>query len=459
MFDRLKSILDGIQKPKGTQTLGLNLNVGRGAPVRVQGIPNPVPASKKRLSVSAPDSGGVSFAVDDVVPASGALWQGTLSECVEIRADATILIIPDGDMPALAPEGYAAALVPGETRQPYRTAMKGVSLKGPVSVARQLAHRQKFQHPLIEAVHLAFSEHRPLILSPDSIWLTIAQGFGQHVHENAEALRDRMVSHRKKQELLITTDSLDPSRWPSLISQFSAQIRQCSDPVLHETLVCEFSTTTPNVKTAYEVALMDTYQCYFDYGMRCVCGIPKITVQGKAEDWRRIRERIEVLTTYGLEWWGSRLRPILEQFEAAAEGSPDIAFWQAIYKPQKAYAAELASGWIADLFPYLFGAPRDSRSTGPRGLGLRLDAAAYRNHVLNMPRVDWVLPPPAGPMAGNGVNLKNFPSGLSRVPVKLHFPDRSDEQVELVAGFLGITQLAGDNALAPLMSWAVVQRN
>ena len=215
----------------------------------------------------------------------------------------------------------------------------------------------------MQAVHLAFSQHRPLILSPDCIWLTIAQGFGHHVNENAEALRDRVVRHRRKKTLDVVTDSLAPSRWPGLISQFSAQIRENSDPVLHETLVCEFSTTTPNIKTAYEIALMDTYQRYFDFEMRCVCGIPKVTVQGTAEDWQRIRERIEVLATYDLGWWTSRLEPILDQFVATAKGDVDQGFWKAIYKPQNAYAAKLASGWIADLFPYLFGAPpaRESR--------------------------------------------------------------------------------------------------
>jgi len=459
MFDRLKSILDGVQKSRGAQTPGLNLNVDRSAPVRVEEIPQTISSGSKQLYAAAREGKGVTFAVDDVVPADSPLWQGTLSESVEIRADATILVIPDGDLPALAPEGYAGAAISGEPRMPARTVMRGLSATGPISIARQLAKRQKFLHPLIKAVHTAFSEHRPLILSPDTIWLAIAQGFGHHVHENAEALRDRIVSHAGKKELQITTDSLEPSRWPGLISQFSSLIRECSDPVLHETLVCQFSTTTPNVKTAYEVALMDSYQCYFDYAMHCVCGIPKITVQGTAEDWRRIRERIEVLATYGLEWWASRMRPILDGFVATAEGNPDRAFWQAIYKPQKAYAAELASGWIADLFPYLFGAPRSPHRRDSRGRGLCKDAVAYRNDVLTMPRVDWLLPASAGPMAGNGVNLKNFPSGLSRAPVKLKFPNGVTKEVELVAGFLGVSQLAEDLGLAPLLSWAVVHTN
>jgi len=36
-------------------------------------------------------------------------------------------------------------------------------------------------HGLFSAVHLAFSQHRPLVLSPDMIWIAILQGFAQHV--------------------------------------------------------------------------------------------------------------------------------------------------------------------------------------------------------------------------------------------------------------------------------------
>src|SRR5215467_10289052 len=37
--------------------------------------------------------------------------------------------------------------------------------------------QENYAHPLADAVHLAFSGHRPLRLTPDHIWLTIAQGF------------------------------------------------------------------------------------------------------------------------------------------------------------------------------------------------------------------------------------------------------------------------------------------
>ena len=438
-------------------------------------------------------SAGITFPVDDVIPASSPLWLGTLGESLEIRGDASILIMPDRDLPALAPEGYSDQTADGEPVKPLRMSMP--SLTGSSSVASQLAKRI-FLHPLIQAVHMAFSEHRPLAISPDCIWLTIVQGFGHHVNENAEALRTRIVRHEGKKELCVPTTSLEPSRWPELISQFSKQIKENSDPVLHEALLCDFSTTTPAIKTACEIALMDAYQRYFEYTMRCICGIPQITLEGTPDDWQRMRDRVEVLATYDLEWWTSRLIPILEQFIATAKGNPDRAFWQAIYKPQKAYASRFATGWIADLFPYLFS---NLRSVFGKGRGL-CDSSdrGTRNPILNTERVDWLpasessagVAPVAAkhttasshtsirdalrakpdvseflraikssprPVRATGVSLDSFPSGLSRAPLTIKLPDKSKKEVFLTGGFLGISQNPRDNTLAPIISWAVVE--
>jgi hypothetical protein len=51
-------------------------------------------------------------------------------------------------------------------------------------------------HPLLGAIHVAFAEHRLLVLSPDVVWLTILAGVTQHVRLSAERLRDRFVRHR-----------------------------------------------------------------------------------------------------------------------------------------------------------------------------------------------------------------------------------------------------------------------
>jgi hypothetical protein len=361
---------------------------------------------------------GISFVVDDVVTTKRQFSVTTLRENLELRSGSSILIMPDQNEPALAPGGFL--------RQ---------------TTNRAEADRHSFVHPLIEAVHLAFSEHRPLILSPDCIWLTIVQGFAHHLHENAESLRGRIVAHDEKKILTVRTESLDENDWPEMISQFSEQIRRNSDPVLHETLLCNFSTTTPKIRTSFEVALMDAYHRYFEYNAMCVCGIPTVTLEGTPDDWQRMRDRVEVLATFDLAWWTSRLTPILDQFVTTSMGSPDRAFWQAIYKPTHFYFTDSATGWIADLFPYLC-----QRLSKPK---------FWRNNIFETERRDWL--PVDSNSGGVSVALRSFPCGLSCAPVKIQFSDSSRPLgVVLMAGFFGVFQDPGDHSLSPEIAWAVV---
>jgi hypothetical protein len=185
--------------------------------------------------------------------------------------------------------------------------------------------------------------------------------------------------------------------------------------------------------------------------MVCVCGIPKIRIEGTPEDWRRIRARVEVLATHGLEWWVSRLRPILDEFILAAEGRARIEFWQAIYKPRKTYVSEIVTGWIADLFPYLGDPPHRRRST-----------------IFDCERRDWAVPTEFGvggkplPFPGSykkepGVGRDSFPSGLSSARLNIRFPNNAEVKVDLLGGFVAIKQDERDLSLSPLISWCVAE--
>lgn len=350
---------------------------------------------------------GITFAVDSVSAAEKPMVTKTLADSLRYRFESRILVLPEAHRHVIGARG----------------------------------------HPLIEAIHTAFSQHRPLTLSPDHLWLVIAQGFSHHVAENAEALRPRLVRHAGRETLRLETKELNLASFERAIAGFSAQIREATDPVLHETLICDFSTTTPAIRTASEVALMDSFKHYFDYQMECVCGIPAITIEGTPEDWQRIRARIEVLGTYGLEWWVSRLRPVLDEFVLAANGQPTAEFWKAIYKPVETYGDKVATGWITDLFPYL-GDPPDRR----------------RNHVFDHQRHGWALPVDQGvetesafhPLANKGIGLRRFPSGLSSAPVKVVI-EESEATLDFVAGFFAIQQDPSDLALSPLIGWSVAE--
>jgi hypothetical protein len=394
------------------------------------------------------------FVVDDVVPETKPILTEPLSDHIAKRFQRPVLLVPEPQKPVINAVLGQFHQVTAFQKSAEREAASTISappkwlLTDRERVQQRLISRC---HALIDAVSLAFGEHRPLVLSPDCIWLTIEQGFAHHLTENAETLRHRLVKHQGKGTLSANVFDLSLKSFEGAIAEFSSQIRDASDTVLHETLICNFSTTTPTIRTASEVVLMDAYSSYFSYEMRFVCGIPKITVTGSTEDWQRIRSRVEVLATYGLEWWAIRLRPILDEFVRTANGQPDLEFWQAICKPKRAYGATTITGWVADLFPYLNDRPNRRRS-----------------HVFEHKRRNWAIPVETGietrrslggePGAEKGVATASFPSGLASVPVKLSFPNGSAKELDFVAGFVGVEQSPNDLALSPVISWSVTER-
>jgi hypothetical protein len=417
MLDHIQSILDKLRRRDNS----LRPNDPPGNKVTVVER-DAEPKTKRVLAEIVPTrsgSTGITFAVDKVEPSEKVLPLVSLLENVEMRGGAPVLVLPEHSSQAVAPHGYL-------TRSSD-------------------LDRHLFLNPLVEAVHLAFNDHRPLVLTPDTIWLTIVQGFGHHIHKHAEALRGRIVRHEGKKDFGVETKSLDPEVWPELIAQFSSQIRDNSDPVLYETLLCDFSTTTPNVKAANEVALMDAYQRYFKYIATCVCGIPTITLEGNPGDWQRIRDRIEVLATFGLKWWTSRLAPLLDEFVATANGAPDLPFWEAIYKPKKAYATHHATGWITDLFPYI------------ERIGNVVELVP--NHMLGIEHTNWLPPATDHKWYGPGVRPDSIPCGLSKAPLTLTFPNKPPVELNLVGGFVGVSQCEEDLSLAPVISWGIVEKD
>ena len=163
-------------------------------------------------SAVTPSHSSNSFAVDDVTPASDPIWSEPLRAHLARRLRAGAQAESSAEIRARVEPSLVSKL-----------------------------------HPLVEAVSLAFSQHRPLTLSPDSIWMVIQQGFAHHVTENAEALRSRLVRHQDKVTLSAAVFDLSPASFESAIAAFSSQIRDATDPVIYESLLCDFSTTTPTI--------------------------------------------------------------------------------------------------------------------------------------------------------------------------------------------------------------------
>ncbi|NGZ11945.1 MAG: DUF4419 domain-containing protein [Nitrospira sp. LK70] len=295
------------------------------------------------------------------------------------------------------------------------------------------------EHSLVQAVYLAFSQHRPLVLTPDAIWITLAQGFAHHLNAHGEALRSRLVAHKGKVTLeALTLELASTQDWAAVIQQWSTKIQSHIPAELYQLMLCEFSTTTPIIRTASQVVMLDAFQQYFHFVAVCICGIPTITVKGTMQDWVRIRERVDVMAGYYLDWWTDRLKPVCDAFIETVQGHPSETFWKHIYSPKEVYGGELITGWLADLFPYI----KDPVTASP----------TVRNPILTIPRKQLT--------SDRGLSPKNVPTGLSCAPFTLKFDsDRPPKQMELIAGFIGVKQEVDTGQLEPEIGWAVLEED
>ncbi|MDI3288704.1 DUF4419 domain-containing protein [Polyangium sp. 15x6] len=299
------------------------------------------------------------------------------------------------------------------------------------------------QHAFVDAVALAFAQHFPLILSPDDVWLCLAQGFALHVTQNAEALRGRFVGGEGKPTLEVRRDDFvkgsPDNDWPACLAAFSDAIAGHIGKK-RDLVVADFSTTGPIERAASEITLMDAMQHYFVYELSSMCGIPEITLLGTTEDWRSIRRRAEVFTEFDLGFWTKELVPVLDQFVAASSGQVDEAFWQSFYKQPGGSGGPFIGGWIKTLFPYVNLREWDAAEH-------RIRRVLRRNPFLTRAKN---LDP--------GLKSGDFPAGISVAPFQWKIgapPVEARFPMELLGGFVGISQAPESLALRPAIGWAV----
>lgn len=337
------------------------------------------------------------------------------------------------------------------------------------------------QNLFAKAVHAAFFDHHPLVLSPDIIWLTIAQGLANHVDQHAEALRDQFVSHEGKKELVIERPEFikgaPDNDWEGVFPEFSALISANSVPGTAELIQNEFSTTGPVERVVSHITLMDAVQHYFTYTICCGCGFPSITLIGTPQDWEKIRSKAEALRKYDLDWWLSGLLPALDQFVAAAHGRPDLDFWRSLCMINTGTSFpvyEPLTGWIQVFFPYLIDAApsfgsfevseegQAKKALRPNeGIANYLDS--YRNKV-NVANFETLkgpkkssgrfAPQPSG--VGFGTELELFPPAMSSAPFT--YKDFGTGKEHKMAFFGGVTCLVQheDGSIEPKVGWAVM---
>ena len=279
----------------------------------------------------------------------------------------------------------------------------------------------------------AYAHHMSVTLSPDMMWLLISQGFARYVNAHAEEMRQQLVSHDGKMDLIVQSNEdlfSEKADWPTLISGFTAQIDRYTKNDIAKTITADFTTTTPDERIASQITLMESVKEYFNYTVMSIsCGIPSIAIMGTPDDWRQVQEKTKKLEAYsGIGKWAQSLEPILQEFVYAAEGKPNQKFWQDIVKKHRVKkltgggcSSELPTkldGWILKFFPY------------ENGL-----TSSYVYHTEDMP----------SELVRVGFEYKVLSSEdgsiLSKIPM------------ELWAGFVGAEVDSLGNMLTPKIGW------
>lgn len=204
-------------------------------------------------------------------------------------------------------------------------------------------------NPFFSMVCLAYAHHRPIILTPDAMWILICHGFSQYVNHEPDKFRDYLVSHQGKETLLIQTSPETTSE--QKVEKFASLIGKETKGDLAEVMTCNFSTTGMVERMVSQIVMMDAVKPYFDYIEILIgCGIPSVTLEGTPDDWQLLREKTRRLGEFGVSEWTDRLDPILEQFVAASQGMPDADFWwdMAIKgRPRNFHLLEVGGGCLS----------------------------------------------------------------------------------------------------------------
>lgn len=289
--------------------------------------------------------------------------------------------------------------------------------------------------PLFNAISYAFNVHLPLVLTPDSVWLTILTGLTHHIDTDPEKFRHNFVSHEGKRELQVGIEFDGSARsapgwvWQAGIAGFSHLLKEQLNPKRHDLIVSSFSTTTVLDRLASEVALMGAMKHWFEYKMMLACGICRVTVEGTPADWANLVDRVNVLAEFDLGWWTAPLLPVLRHIAAASEGRPDVEFWKRAYlrNPVGSGGDYHVSGWVNAFYPYI---------------------AGRRGEIQRNPFVAW------DTLQGHqGTDPDDFPLGLSTAPVKV-VDYEAEHTCEFYGGLVGV-EMGEGYAVKPVSGYAI----
>ena len=286
-------------------------------------------------------------------------------------------------------------------------------------------------NPLIAAAKIAHDQHRPLVLSPDIIWLTLCQGLSFHIEKRWSDFRDAILVDPVTpiHAINVSTEEFPFGSpeipWDELIAEATNQVRERINADFASLFRADFTTSRHVDQIAFDVALLEAVSNEFTVIDSPWCGIPNITLTGAPEDWEKISHRLESFRQYGMDWWVTKIANILTEFCAASRGATDVSFWSQLYSVSQPVCGKDrgVTGWIGKLFPFL--------------------QSTFRGNFKN----------PLVTGEGEIPTVEFFPSGIRSVKMR----SQRGTIVNLVGGLVGLSQDPISLGLKPKVGWAMLR--
>ena len=299
--------------------------------------------------------------------------------------------------------------------------------------------------PVLNGFFTALTNHYPIRIKPDDIWLLIIQSFSNHINENAEVLRNMFVNFEGKKEIAINYDisdinQIDQKIHEDFIVKINEKLKEFLGEKILDVLTPDFSTTTKDSSIVCKITIMSAFKKFFNYKMRiCGCGIPYIILEGTEEDYKKIISKAKELRKYDFEWYIDRIIPHIQKMVEAKEGKIDIDHFKNMMQNKEE---------IENVVPPSGREPEATKFDYLDGWFLKFFAYYAPNQYITRYRK----------FDGNSIKIRNInqlANQLLKCPFTIEDKVHSKTyEMEYKVGFVGCDQNK-ENEVFPVMGWSV----
>ena len=254
------------------------------------------------------------------------------------------------------------------------------------------------------------------------------------IKDNSERNRFKFVNFEGREDITIRTDlnlfRASDDQWQVIIEKL---LKETSKKInINKNILNvfkeKFSTSTREEEIATTVTFLSIFKKYFKYTIDGTCGISKIIIEGKIEDWYLLLQKIIEIGNLDEEiiFWTDEIKKIVQKIIITLKTkNPDINFFKNMVQNtdrSKKCQPDLINGWIVKFIPY-----------------------DKNNNKCNFNSPEF-----------NGLTIEQIPSQIVILPFNFINVFQKYE-AEIYTGFFGVSQDEKTWSIKPIIGYIIVK--